>query len=191
MREWQTVTVAFRPSSRLASGRPTSFDRADDHCLGPGEFGPGPVEQLDHPGRGAGHHSGGATCEQAGADRTEAVDVLGRVDRGDHPVGIDVIGNRQLNQDSVDRVVGAEVRDQIEQLRLGGLAGKSVMDRLHAGLFAGTVLVGDVDLGGRIVTDDDGGEGRNPTGRSGEPGHPPADFGPHIRGDLLAVDQFR
>ena len=59
-------------------------------------------EQLKHPGRRAGDQVRHPVGEQAGVDGREAVDVLAGIDRGDDGIGIDLIGNRQLDQDPVD-----------------------------------------------------------------------------------------
>ena len=48
----------------------------------------------------------------------EAVDILPLVDRGDHLVLVDMLGQGQLHQDSVDAFVGIQVGDDAEQLGL-------------------------------------------------------------------------
>ena len=64
--------------------------------------------------------------QAAGVDRVKAVDVLGRIDRGDHPAGIDLGGERQLDQDPVDPLVGVELGDELQQLGLADVvSGKS------------------------------------------------------------------
>ncbi len=133
---------------------------------------------------------GCAAGQQAGTDRAEAVDVLGRIDRRDHRIGIDMVRKRELDQDPVDPVVGSELGDQGQQLVLRSVARQPVVDRLHAGLFAGAVLVGDVDLGGRVVADDHRRQDRHPAARFDERRDLGGDPRPDQSGDLLAVDDF-
>ena len=68
--------------------------------------------------RRARHQRVEAGRKPAGVHRMEAVDVLGRVDRLDHPRRVDLRRQRQLDQDPVDLRVGVELADQLEQLRL-------------------------------------------------------------------------
>ena len=120
VREWQTVTVAFSPSSS-AGERPADEDRAaEDHRLGALELDPGVAQQLDHALRRARDEARAPLGEQPGAGRGEPVDVLGGVDRRDHRVLVDLLGQRQLDQDPVDRVVAVERGDQLEQLLRSG-----------------------------------------------------------------------
>ena len=64
---------------------------------------------------------GGAREEQPGVDGMEAVDVLDRIDGADDAALVDLRGQRQLDEDAVDRVVGVQLRDEVEQLALGRL----------------------------------------------------------------------
>ena len=125
----------------------------DDHRFGSFDLGSGMVEQLDHPGRGAGNQSGPASGQKTGVGGGQAVDVLGRIDCRDHRVGIDVIGRRQLDEDSVDLVIVTERLDQGDQILLAGIRGQFVVNRVDARRFTGLVLVGDVDMGCRVVAD--------------------------------------
>ena len=101
---------------------PDQLRAADDDRLRPLQLDPLVAQQLHHPGRRAGHQPRRAVREQAGVERRQPVDVLGRVDRADDRVGVDLVGDRQLDEDPVDLVVGAQPRDQLQQL---GLAGRS------------------------------------------------------------------
>ena len=86
----------------------------------------------------------------------EAVDVLGRIDRGDDSRGVDLRGKRKLDEDSVDRVVAIQPIDQIEQLRLRNRVGKLVREARHPGFGGRLALGADVDGAGGIFSDKDG-----------------------------------
>ena len=88
----------------------------------------------------------------------KAVDVLDRVDCAQGPLLVDLAGQRELNEDAVDRVVRVQFGDQREQLVLRRLRGQVVVVRGDSGPASGLVLAPDVDLGGGIVADEDGRE---------------------------------
>ena len=62
--------------------------------------------------RRARHQRGQAAGEPAGIERMEAVDVLGRIDRSDDFLGVDLLRQRQLHQNAVHVPLGIELRDQ-------------------------------------------------------------------------------
>ena len=101
------------------------------------------------------------SCQAADVDHVKAVDVLVRVDRRPAPPGaVDLPGQGQLNQDAVDRRVGCSAElDQVEKLALAGLHGQAMLEGVHAGFRAvWRRLVAHVDLAGRILADQDGGQ---------------------------------
>ena len=80
----------------------------------------------------------------------EAVDILGRID-GDQDLGrVELLGQRQLDQDAVDRGVGVEAPDQLQQLGLRRILGELVVEARHAEFDRELALAADVDLAGRI-----------------------------------------
>ena len=79
-----------------------------------------------------GTSAGAAAPQPADIERVEAVDVLGRIDRVDHALRIDLLRQRQLHQDAVDRVVGVELRDQRQQLGLAGRRRQAVLEARDA-----------------------------------------------------------
>jgi hypothetical protein len=81
------------------------------------------LQQVQAAERRARHQRVEAGRQPPGVERVEAVDVLGRVDRGDHPRGVDLRRQRQLDEDAVDALVGVELRDQVEQLGLAVVSG--------------------------------------------------------------------
>ena len=63
----------------------------------------------------------------------------------------DLLRQRQLHQDAVDRRVGVEAGDQVEELLLRRLRRQLVQPAGHADALAGLALVADVDLAGGVV----------------------------------------
>ena len=146
-----------------AGERPADQDRAaDHHRLRALRLDPGVAEELHHALRRARHQARAALGEQSGASGGQPVDVLPRVDRGDHRVLVDLLGERQLDQDPVHLVVGVQLADQGEQLVLADRGLQLVVDRAHPHLLGLAALVGDVDLRGGVVADEHGGEARRP-----------------------------
>jgi hypothetical protein len=98
-------------------------------CRAPAGRAPPPAAPAppvaDHlgPGRRAWHECrpGLAGAELADIDEMEAVDILVGRDGLDDLAGIDVIGQRKLDQDAVDGRIGVEVGDQPEQRVLRGV----------------------------------------------------------------------
>lgn len=83
----------------------------------------------------------------------EAVDILGGQDAlGDGGL-LDLLGQWQLHQDAVDRWVGVEPIDEIEERCLTDHVGQLVQLRIDADLGAGAALVANIDPRGRIRTD--------------------------------------
>ena len=76
----------------------------------------------------------------------QPVDVLRRSDRAQDPRLVDVIGQRQLDEDRVDLVVGVQRRDLREQILLARLRRQPDVVRVETGLERGLVLEPDVDL---------------------------------------------
>ena len=60
----------------------------------------------------------------------EAVDVLLGIDGAQHLRLVHVLRQRKLHEDAVDRVVGVQLGDEIEDLAFGGVRRKAVVARL-------------------------------------------------------------
>ena len=104
------------------------------------------VEDLHDP-RGRCRHQDRVALEQeAGVQRVEAVDVLGGIDGPDHAVLVDLVGQRELDEDAGHPLVGVEVADEGEELVLARRHVELVVERLDAGLGAGLPLAPDVDV---------------------------------------------
>ena len=88
-----------------------------------------------------------------------------------------LVRERQLDEEAVDRVVGVQLLDLLEQLLLGRVCGEPDVPRVDADLAGSLVLQPDVDVRGGVVADED----RRQTDLA-----QPA----HLLGDL-AADAFR
>ena len=172
VREWQIVTVALRWRRRCAIGLPTMRERPTTTARAPFDLDLVLVEHPHDPERRARDERRPAEVEPAGVDRVDAVDVLRGVDRLDHAVLVDVVGQRQLDEDAVDVVVGVQLGDAREQLVLRRVGGQPEVARVDAGLRRGLLLQVDVDVRGGVVADEHRGEARR--GRARRPfGAPP------------------
>ena len=189
-----------------AGHRPADEDRAADHDrLGPGELDPRSVEDLDHAGGRAGDQPGDrfprvevdglpyadpTLCEQARVHGCQSVDVLARRYLRQHDGLIDVVGKRHLNEDAVHLGVAIELGDERNELGLGNVGRGVRGGSSGSGLLTGPALVADVDVGGRVVADEDRRQtgrplaGRDP--RFDDVLDPPAERG----GDRLAVENL-
>jgi hypothetical protein len=85
----------------------------------------------------------------------EPIDVLHGGDRPDHARLVDVVGQRELHEEPVDRVVGIQLLDLLEQLLLGRLRGEPDVACIDSDLPGRLVLEPDVDVRCRIVADKD------------------------------------
>ena len=63
-------------------------------------------------------------------------------------------GQRQLDENAVDRWIGVQALDKPEEFFFAGLFGKLVLDRVEAALFGHAAFRSDIDLAGRILADD-------------------------------------
>src|SRR3546814_15655872 len=63
-------------------------------------------------------------------------------------------GQRQLQQDAVDRLVGVELREQRLDLRLRRIGGQTMLEALHAGSTPRLPLRGDIEHARRTVADE-------------------------------------
>src|SRR5215210_2934044 len=148
---------------------------ADHDRIGALQPDPVLVQQREHAERRPRHVPGRPGEQEPRVDRVEAVDVLHRVDRLDHALLGDLVGERQLHEDPVDRGVGVQLADQRQQLLLARLGRQSQVARLDPDLERRAVLHPDVDVRGGVVADEDRGD----PDRARECGH----LGRHLRPD--------
>jgi hypothetical protein len=86
----------------------------------------------------------------------------------------------------VQRRVGVDRPDGLEQLGLGAAAGEKEVPGGDAHLVGRALLVAHVDLGGGIVADEDHGQPRLHRGLGTEGSDAGLDLGQDLRRDLLA-----
>ena len=115
-------------------------------------------QKFHDPRRRAGHERRPPQQEAPHVEGVEAVHVLGRVDLLEQVLGVQLRGERQLQQDPVDRRVLVEFADRLLDLGTAGVRRKLAVARLQAELAAGLDFLLHVDLGGRVVSDHDRGQ---------------------------------
>ena len=121
----------------------------------------------------------------------QAVHVLVGIERLYHRVDVDVVGQRELDEQTVDLVVLTKLAHLLDDLVLGRRAGHTHVARQHPGLRGRLLLAANIDRrGGVVAHEDDGEAGRDAVARL-EIGHLAGDLSPHVGSDFLAVDQFR
>jgi len=125
---------------------------ADDDRLETGEVAELVLEQHQAAEGGAGHQARLSNRQPAGVDRVKAVHVLGRVDRGDHRLRVDLGRKRELDEDAVDARIFVERPDERDQCILLGSRGKPVLEAFHPRLERRFALGADVDLARRVLT---------------------------------------
>ena len=119
----------------------------------------------------------------------KAVDVFGRVNCRDHGVGIDLLGQRQLNQDAVDASVGVELGNLCQKLLLRRFGRHSKFERTDARIRASLDFVAHINLAGGIVADENHGQRRG-NALFGKRGNLCFHFGADFSGKSLAVEDL-
>ena len=95
-------------------------------------------------------------------------------------------GQRQLDEDPVDRVVGVQLGEQRQELLLGRVRGQADVARVDPDRLRRLLLAADVDVRRRVVADEHGGEADVP-----ELGDLGRHFLAHLGRQRLAVDDGR
>jgi hypothetical protein len=124
--------------------------------------------------------------ESTDALRAEAVDIFVRRHAIEDFGFREVLGQRGLDQDAVDRRVGVELIQVGEQGLLGDRFREELQAGAHADLGGGLLLLGDVGNGSGVVThayEGDMGDER------GEFVHAGLDFGEDLLGGGVTVDE--
>jgi hypothetical protein len=126
-----------------------------------------PVERAQHvlgqhdgaDGR-AGHERILSGRQFADVHHMKAVDVLCGRNSGQHLHGIDVLRQRQLNENAVNGGIIVELLDNRQNIGLGCFGRQLVLPRIHADFDRLLRLVGHIDLGGRVFAHQNDGEAR-------------------------------
>ena len=100
---------------------------------------------------------GASGDEAADVEGMEAVDIFGGVDRFEDFLCVNLCGERELDEDAVDVVAAIQIFDDGEQFAGADCGGRGDVEAGEAEFFAGGDFAGDVDFGGGIFTDEDGG----------------------------------
>ena len=120
----------------------------------------------------------------------EAIDIFVGLNTFDDQGGIDVGGQRQLNQDAIDRRILIELVDQIQQRLLIGLDRQIIRAGDKPDFLTGAAFAADIDLRGGILTDQHDGQSR----RAQTGSNPLLNFGGHTMtnglGNCLSIDNF-
>ena len=182
---WQTVTVASPPgpfcSNSRAIGLPTICDRpSTTACAAPG-LDLRVEQQFTDPQRRARHEPRRTDREEADVERVKAVDVLQGIDPLDDGRLVDLLGQRQLHQDAVDRRIVVQSVDRGEQFGLGSRREAAERVPFIPAALQAASLVADVDLAGRIVADQHDGQARDDPSFGSQLG----DLGAYLAADLL------
>ena len=121
------------------------------------EFG---FQQMQAAERRAWHERVEAGGEPPGIHRVEPVNVLGRLNRGNDLLVVDLARKRQLDQNAVDALVRIQLPDQVEQFRFADRIRQLVVEAGHSGFRRRPVLGANVDCACRILPDEHGREAR-------------------------------
>ncbi len=132
-------------------------------------------------------HALGETTDVVGM---EAIDVLVRTDALEQQRGVQMLGQRQLNQDAVDGGVVVELIDQRQQLFLAGFGGKIVGLRMKPDFLAVLALVRHINLGRRVHAHQNHCQARNPQPLIAALGNPRGNLLANVGCDRFTVDQF-
>jgi hypothetical protein len=103
--------------------------------------------------RRAWHQRRQADRDAADVEGVKSVDILGGIDRRDHPVGTDLRRQRKLNQNAMHIAIAVELGEQRQQLVLARRRQQAMIRRPHAGFDHHLLLGADIDLARRIVAD--------------------------------------
>ena len=88
------------------------------------------------------------------------VNILGRIDRVNHQVFVQMLGQRKLYQDTVNLGIRIQLRNQRKQIGLCRICLKPMLDRFHTDLDGHLALGPDIDLGRGISANQNHGQSR-------------------------------
>jgi hypothetical protein len=125
----------------------------------------------------------------ADVQEMEAVDVLvGRYGLGDALL-VDVLRQRQLDQDAVDSRIAIQAVDECQDFPFGCVRVQRVLHGVKAAILGRSLLVSYIDLARRIVANEDDGEPGSDAARSHQARRIFGDRFRQLGGFCLAVDE--
>jgi hypothetical protein len=92
----------------------------------------------------------------------ETIDILPRINPLDHFPVVDLRGQGELDENSVDLGVSVQSVDRRQELAFGHVTGQPEKRPAHPGGLARILFVPDVNLAGGVVSDQNDGQARNP-----------------------------
>ncbi len=142
-----------------------------------------PAQDLDRGVRGCRQEPVVAEAQQAGIERMDAVDVLGRVDRIDDRAQPDRRRQRHLDDDAIDGRIGIEVAERGDHRVLGRFTFELDELGVDPDLRAAAQDLLEVDGRGCVAPDDEDRQPGRATIRFGERDDVLGDRGPDLPGD--------
>ena len=88
----------------------------------------------------------------------EPVDILDGRDAAEHQRRVELLGQRKLDEDAVDRVVGIELGEQLLEMARIDVGREAVVEAGDAHLLGGFVLARNVDVRSGILADEHRGQ---------------------------------
>ena len=124
-------------------------------------------------------------------DRMETIHILRWVDRIEHARGVNLRGQRQLNEDAVNSDVGIQCRNQRQQAGFVGLDWQAMLYRSHPHRTCSRNLAVYIDEAGRVLADEHDSKAGRGAVKVDERSNLLGDIFFHRRGDRPAVDALR
>src|SRR5260370_13210945 len=179
------------PDQQRRQGLSNNVRTAEDDRVEAGQVAVYRAKQAQTALRRAGDHGREAAPQPPDIDGVKAVHILGRVDRPDDPMRIDLPRQRQLHQHSVDALIAVELLYFGEEARFRYVARQANVEGDEPSIGAAAAFGPHIYLARRVISYQDGGETRRgphlavQTGRS--LGDAPAQCGSQRR----AIDDGR
>ena len=163
---------------------------ADNNSIQPGKRSKLITQKQQTAKRCAGNQRILAGCEPASIHHVKAVNILVRCDRVDHCRLVNLLGQRKLHKNPVNRIILIEGVNQRQQLCLAGCGVKAMFNRAHAGGGCAFNFVAHINGACRVLTNKNHGQCRRAAnlrrqrlGFNGDTCH-------QIFRESLAVDHF-
>ncbi len=121
----------------------------------------------------------------------EAVHILRRIDGGNDLLRVDLLGERQLDQNTAHVLVGIERGDAIEQLCFAGRCRELAIEGAHARFRDGLGFVADIDFARRIISDQHDRDAGHDAPVAAQTVHGIRNLAAQVGCDCLAVDDTR